>query len=258
MARLDGKVALITGGASGMGAATVRRFVAEGATVLFGDVQEALGAALAAETGAVFLTHDVTDEAAWARVMARIAKSFGRLDFTLNNAGILSFQSIEDTDLASWQRVLNVNLTGVMLGCRHSIALMKENPGGSSGSIANVSSIGGFIGLATDAAYTASKGAVRLLSKSVAVHCARAGLKIRCNSIHPGVIDTPIHAPVVTTMPDPAAFGSFMANMAPVGRMGTGDDIAGAALYLASDDSAYVTGTELLVDGGLLAGMPFF
>ncbi len=258
MARLAGKVALITGGASGMGAATVKRFVAEGARVVFGDVQEALGVALAAETGAVFVPHDVTDEAAWADVMALIAKDFGRLDFTLNNAGILSYKSIEETELATWKRVLDVNLTGVMLGCRSSIALMKENPGGSLGSIANVSSIGGFIGLATDAAYTASKGAVRLLSKSVAVHCARAGLNIRCNSIHPGVIDTPIHTPVVSTMDDPAAFSAFMGNMAPVGRMGTGDDIAGAALFLASDDSSYVTGTEILVDGGLLAGVPFF
>lgn len=258
MARLDGKVALITGGASGMGAATVKRFVAEGARVVFGDVQEALGTALAAETGAVFVRHDVADEAAWADVMALITRDFGRLDFTLNNAGILSFKSIEATDLESWRRVLDVNLTGVMLGCRSSIALMKENPGGSGGSIANISSIGGFIGLATDAAYTASKGGVRLLSKSVAVHCARAGLNIRCNSIHPGVIDTPIHAPVVTAMEDPAAFTGFMAGMAPVGRMGTGDDIAGAAVYLASDDSSYVTGTEILVDGGLLAGVPFF
>jgi len=256
--RLAGKVALITGGASGMGAATVRRFVAEGARVAFSDVQVEKGEALAAETGARFFAHDVADEAAWIRVMAGIAEGFGRLDFTMNNAGILSYQSIENTELESWAKVLGVNLTGVMLGCKHSIKLMRENPGGSKGSIANVSSIAGFIGLAGDVAYTASKGAVRTMTKAIAVDCARQGLGIRCNSIHPGSIDTPILHPAVAASPDPEATRAFLHAMAPMGRMGTGDDIAGAALYLASDDASYVTGTEILVDGGLLAGTPGF
>ena len=142
-----------------------------------------------------------------------------------------------------------------MLGCRHSIAMMRNNGGGS---IVNISSIGGFVGLAADAAYTASKGAVRLLTKSIAVHCAREKLNIRCNSLHPGSIDTPILHPAAEAAPDPEGFRQFLHNMAPMGRMGTGHDIAGAALFLASEDSSYITGTELLVDGGLLAGTPGF
>jgi len=255
MSRLSGKVALITGGASGMGAATVRRFVAEGAAVVFTDIQVEKGEALAAETGARFIAQDVASESGWRDVMATITDRHGRLDFTMNNAGMLSYQNIEQVELETWHKVLGVNLTGVMLGCRHSIELMRQNSGGS---IVNISSIGGFVGLAADAAYTATKGAVRLMTKSIAVHCAREKLNIRCNSLHPGSIDTPILHPATQASPDPEGFRQFLHNMAPMGRMGTGEDIAGTAVFLASDDSSYITGTEILVDGGLLAGTPGF
>lgn len=253
--RLSGKVAVVTGGASGMGAATVRRFRREGAEVVLTDVQDTLGEAVAAETGATFIRHDVTDEAGWTRVMGLVEEKFGRLDVVMNNAGILGRGSIEDVVLDDWNRVIAVNLTGVMLGCRHGLAVMRRNPDGASGSLINVSSIGGMAGMATDAAYSASKGGVRLLSKSIAVHCARAGYRIRSNSIHPGVVDTPMLQPgrdVVSA----EMFDQMVRGLSPSGRLGVGEDIAGLAAYLASNDSQFVNGAELVIDGGGMAGVP--
>lgn len=253
MTRLAGKVALITGGASGIGAASVRRFVEEGAQVLFTDLQREKGMAVAAETGATFQVQDVADPAGWPAAMAALDDGFGRLDVVLNNAGVVAQQSIEDLDLETWHRILGVNLTGVMLGCQHAIARMRANPEGPGGSIVNVASTSARAALPSDPAYSASKGAVCSLTRSVAVHCARAGLRIRCNAIVPGAIETGLTLPLADANP---AIRAAFEGMSPQGRMGTGEDIAAMATFLASDESAFCTGAEFLVDGGMLAGHP--
>jgi 3(or 17)beta-hydroxysteroid dehydrogenase len=251
--RLAGKVALITGAASGIGADCARLFAGEGAQVVLTDVQDAKGEAVAAEVGGSYLHHDVADEAAWtAGVDAAVARH-GRLDIVINNAGVFIGQTIEDTDLDTWNKVLSINLTGVMLGCKHGIAAMKVNPGGPAGAIVNVSSITGFIGLASAAAYTASKGGVRLLTKSVAVHCARQYRTIRCNSLHPGAIDTPMNQAAFDASGDPEGTRAFFSGVQPIGRMATSKEMAACALFLASDEASFVTGTELVADGGWLA-----
>jgi NAD(P)-dependent dehydrogenase (short-subunit alcohol dehydrogenase family) len=251
--RLAGKVAIVTGGASGIGAACARRFAAEGARVVITDVQVDRGAAVAEEISGCFISHDVSNEDQWRDVIAEVLDLEGRLDILVNNAGVLSSQSIEDCDLDAWNRVLAVNITGVMLGCKHAIGAMKANPDGPAGSIINISSLAGYVGLPTAAAYTASKGAVRLLTKSVAVHCARAYKTIRCNSLHPGAIDTPMNQAAFDASGDPAAMRAFFNTLQPVGRMATPDEMAACALFLASEDASFVTGSELLADGGWLA-----
>ena len=180
--RLSGKVAIITGGASGIGAATVRRFAAEGARVFLSDIQAELGQSVAQETGSSFLVHDVSEAEGWKTVVGAAVARHGRLDIVVNNAGIVSGKSIEDDEFAAWHRVLAVNLTGVMLGCHFGIAAMKENPGGACGSLINIASTSGFTALPGDVGYSSSKFGVRGLTRSVAVHCARAGLNIRCNA----------------------------------------------------------------------------
>ena len=251
--RLEGKIALVTGGASGIGAATARIFAREGAKVVVTDVQDALGEKVAKEIGALYLHQDTTDEAGWARTMDATLAKHGRLDVLMNNAGIFMGASIEDTTLELWNKVLAVNLTGVMLGCKHAIAAMKANPGGPKGSIVNVSSITGYVGLASGAAYTASKGGVRLLTKSVAVHCARTYKTIRCNSLHPGAIDTPMNQAAFDASGDAEGMRAFFSGVQPIGRMATPEEMGECALFLASDDSSFVTGAELLADGGWLA-----
>ncbi len=253
--RLNGKVAVITGGASGIGAATARRFRQEGAAVVITDVETGPGQWLAEEIGALFTQHDVADPAGWTRVCALVEDRFGRLDAMMNNAGIVGSGSVETVTLEAWNRIVSINLTGVMLGCQHAVALMRKNPGGSSGSIINMSSTAGLAGMATDIGYTATKGAVRLMTKSVAVHCAKEATNIRCNSIHPGAIDTPILQPAIDAIP---GMLDHMRNLSPFGRMGTGADIAAMCVFLASDESAFVTGAEMLVDGGMMAGLPGF
>ncbi len=253
MGRLAGKVAIVTGGASGIGEATVRRFVEEGARVLITDIQTGKGEALAAETGQSFMTHDVAEEGQWIAVTAKARADHGRLDIVVNNAGMFLAQNIEEAALEDWNRVLAVNLTGVMLGCKHGLLAMKQNPGGPSGSLVNVSSITGFIGLSSGAAYTASKGGVRLLTKSVAVHAARAYKTIRCNSIHPGAIDTPMNQAAFEASGAPAQTRAFFETLQPLGRMAASREIADVAVFLASDESSFVTGTEIVADGGWLA-----
>lgn len=251
--RLAGKVALVTGAASGIGAACARLFAAEGARVVVTDVQDEKGRAVAAAIGGLYLTHDVAREEAWTAAVAAALAAYGRLDVLVNNAGIFIPQTIEDCDLAVWNKVLGVNLTGTMLGCKHAVRAMKANPGGPAGSIVNVSSITGYIGLASAAAYTASKGGVRLLTKSVAVHCARAYRTIRCNSLHPGTIDTPMNQVAFDASGDPEGMRALFDTMQPVGRMASAAEMAACALFLASDESSFVTGAELLADGGWLA-----
>lgn len=236
-----------------MGASTVRRFVAEGAQVVISDVQADLGEALAAETGAIFVPHDVSDNDAWRSVMALIETRLGRLDVVFNNAGIFDGGSIEDLNLDTWHRLIGVNQTGVMLGCHHGIALMRKNPGGSAGSLINTSSSAAMLGLPGSLAYTATKGAVRLMTKSMAAHCARARNNIRCNTIVPGAIRTPMLEAGLAANPN---LLEICNNMSPLGRMGSGDEIAAMATFLASDESSFCTGSEFIVDGGMLAIHP--
>jgi NAD(P)-dependent dehydrogenase (short-subunit alcohol dehydrogenase family) len=251
--QLTGKVAIVTGGASGIGAATVQRFVEEGAKVLSTDVQQSLGQSVATEAGALFMVQDVSRLEDWDRVMDRVRSEFGRLDILVNNAGIVVGKNIEEVDLDHWDHLLGINLTGVMLGCQKAIAAMKENPGGSSGSIINIASTSAYAALPGDVAYTASKSAVRMLSKSVAVHCAQNSLNIRCNNLVPGATHTAIIDKAAKAVPGMVAMA---AAMSPMNRIGQGGDLAGAAVYLAGDDSGFVTGSDLLVDGGMLAVHP--
>ena len=255
MGRLEGKIAIVTGGASGIGAAMVRRFVLEGASVLSTDVDTNTGTTVAAEVGADFMHQDVADANSWPKVIDRVLQDQGRLDVLVNNAGIVTGKSIEDVDLDTWHQVLGINLTGVMLGCKHAIPAMCRNPGGSVGSIINIASTTAFAASPSDVGYTAAKSGVRLLTRSVAVQCAQQGYNIRCNNIVPGATHTGILDTANEATP---GLLEQVATMSPMNRVGQGEDIAGAAVYLASDDASFVTGTDLLVDGGTLAAHPGF
>jgi NAD(P)-dependent dehydrogenase (short-subunit alcohol dehydrogenase family) len=260
--RVDGKVVLITGGASGIGRACARRLAEEGARVVVTDIQDAMGAEAVAEIAAAtgrpdaaeYLHHDVTAEDAWIAVIETIRDRHGRLDVLVNNAGIGIGGSIVEMSLADWQRQQAINLDGVFLGIKHSIPLMRDTGGGS---IVNLSSVAGLKGSARLAAYNATKGGVRLLTKGVALECAQQRWNIRVNSVHPGIIDTPIWTKVDAGGLEPGANAvdvETMAQMAvPTGVLGKPLDIANGVLFLASDESAYVTGTELVIDGGLSA-----
>src|SRR5881394_1917630 len=258
MGRLDGKVALVTGGASGIGRGCVERLAEEGAFVVATDIQDHLGAEVVAgvkKAGgqAQYLNHDVTDEAAWASVIARIKADHGRLDFLVNNAGIGIGGSILDMTLADWRRQTAINLDGVFLGVKHSIPLMRES--GDGGSIVNMSSVAGLKGSAMLAGYCATKGGVRLFTKSIAMECANAKDGIRVNSVHPGLIETPIWLtvgqavnPLANAPPD---LDAMSAVAVPLGVKGVPEDIANGVLWLSSDEARYVTGLELVIDGGL-------
>lgn len=257
--RVAGKVVLITGGASGIGRGCAERLAGEGATVIISDIQDELGnetaAAIAGAGGTcTYLHHDVTSEDAWVEVIRSIEQRHGGLHVLVNNAGIGIGGSIVEMTLADWQRQQAINLDGVFLGIKHAIPLMRAVGGGS---IINMSSVAGLKGNARLAAYNATKGGVRLLTKGVALECAQERWNIRVNSVHPGVIDTPIWTKVVPGALEPGANAVDVAEMAaaavPTGVAGQPLDIANAVLFLASDDSSYVTGTELVVDGGLSA-----
>lgn len=250
MGQLDGKVALITGGARGMGKSHVRRFVAEGAKVVFGDVLTEDGEKLAADLGddVRFVRMDVTDPDDWATAVDTAVTAFGALNILVNNAGIMRHKRIEDMSLDECRQVLDVNLIGQWIGVKTVIEPMKAAGGGS---IVNISSTEGFIGAAGLAAYAASKFGVRGLTKAAARELGRYG--IRVNSVHPGGVLTPMvmQDDVVTATADSA--DSFMKAL-PLGRMAKTKEVSGAVVYLASDDSSYCTGTEVLVDGGLITG----
>ncbi len=265
--RVAGKVALITGGASGIGRACARRLAEEGASVVISDVQEAMGAealaeieqagAAAAPAGApCFLVHDVTREDAWIQVIETVRDRYGRLDILVNNAGIGIASSIVELSLADWQRQQAINLDGVFLGIKHSIPLLRDSGGGS---IINMSSVAGLKGSARLSAYNATKGGVRLLTKGVALECAQERWNIRVNSVHPGIIDTPIWTKVGGDALQPGSneatpdVEEMAASAVPTGVLGQPLDIANGVLFLASDESAYVTGTELVIDAGLSA-----
>jgi NAD(P)-dependent dehydrogenase (short-subunit alcohol dehydrogenase family) len=254
--RVKGKVALVTGGASGIGRGCAERLAAEGATVVITDVQDAKGDEVVAgikQAGgkASYLHHDVTDEADWESVVGQVKKAHGRLDVLVNNAGIAVNAQVVDMSLADWRRQQAVNLDGVFLGTKHTIPLMRE---GGGGSIVNMSSVAGLKGSPGLAGYCATKGGVRLFTKAVAMECATAKDGIRVNSVHPGIIETPIWLNVVpanqgTNAPPDLDALSTMA--VPLGVKGFPEDIANGVLWLASDESRYVTGQELVIDGGL-------
>jgi 3(or 17)beta-hydroxysteroid dehydrogenase len=250
--RLSGKVIVITGGASGMGAATVSRCVEEGAHVFSTDIQAELGIEEARRAGAAFLLHDVADGESWTSVIATVLEQHGRLDALMNNAGIVTKMSIEDVDHETWNRVLSVNLTGVMLGCQQAIAAMRK---GGGGSIINVASTTAFAAHPYDVGYTAAKSAVRMLTKAVAFYCGRKGYNIRCNAICPGAILTGLSRKSFAEKPE---LQKVYAAMSPLNRMGQGSDIAAMAVFLASDESTFMTGSDYMVDGGMLSGHPGF
>jgi NAD(P)-dependent dehydrogenase (short-subunit alcohol dehydrogenase family) len=248
--RLAGKVALISGGARGMGAAEARLFAREGAQVVIGDVLDAEGRGVEAEIKAkggeaVFARLDVTSESDWQRAVGLAQSRFGRLNVLVNNAGIGGGVRIEDTTLEDWERMMAVNATGVFLGTKSVIAAMRSAGGGS---IINISSQLGLVGTDNSSPqYQASKGAVRLLTKATAIQYAREG--IRANSVHPGPIVTPM---TERRRADPAQRQRMISRI-PLGRYGEPDEVAHGVLYLASDESAYVTGSELVIDGGWTA-----
>jgi 3(or 17)beta-hydroxysteroid dehydrogenase len=250
MARLDGKAVLITGAASGIGRATAGVLAGAGARVALADIDEA-GAREAADAidGAQFHHLDVTDDSGWTRVIGTVIEQFGRLDGLVNGAGILLAASIEDTTLEDWRGVMAVNLDGTFLGCKHGVGAMKS----TGGSIVNLSSVSGIVGGHNLAAYNASKGGVRLLTKSVALHCAREGYGIRCNSVHPAFVETPMVERLVAASSDTDRARRSMARQIPLGRIAAPDEVARMILYLISDDSSFVTGAEMVIDGGVTA-----
>jgi len=249
MERLEGRVALVTGAASGIGKATVRRLTDEGAAVLLTDVNESLGATTTEElrdAGARvdFLRHDVTSEADWEAAVAKAVEEFGGLDIVVNNAGMGDLATIEETSLEDWQRTIAIDQTGVFLGMKTAAPHLKAS---GHGSVVNISSIFGTSGgFGTSPAYHAAKGAVRTLTKNVALHWATEG--VRVNSIHPGFIDTPI---LDTARGTP--FEQVMLDLTPMGRLGRPEEIAAGVAYLVSDDASFVTGLELYIDGGYIA-----
>lgn len=254
--RLAGKIALVTGAASGLGAATARRFAAEGARVLLTDIDAEGAARAAAELGsnAAHCRHDVTSESDWQVAVAAAEAAFGGLHILVNNAGIAPAGTVEDTSLDDWRRVHAIDLDGVFLGCKLALPLIAATTAreGSRGSILNVSSIAGVIAAANMAAYNSAKAAVRHLTKSVALHCAKERYAVTCNSIHPTFIDTPIIDKMIGDR-DRAQLLAKFARQVPVGRVGEPDDVAYAALYLCSDEAKFVTGAELYIDGGIAA-----
>lgn len=249
MGRLEGKVAIVTGAASnpGLGYATALALAKEGAKLVVTDVDEA-GAERCAESirdasgSATAMHQDVTDEAGWKVVIAKVLELHGRLDVLVNNAGIAVLRMLEELTLADWNRQIEVNLTSVFLGCKYAMPAMRSSGGGS---IVNLSSVAGLVGMSTCVAYGAAKGGVRIMSKSIAVEGAADN--IRCNSVHPGIIWTNMQAQA-TGLQAPQ---EVPASQVPLGRMGEPQDVANCILYLASDESNYVTGAEFTVDAGM-------
>ncbi len=254
--RLAGKIALITGAAQGLGAATARLFAVHGARLALSDINEAgvgavvddINASHGSATAMAF-HHDVTDEARWQAVLEQTVARFGGLHVLVNNAGIGFMKTVEDTSLDEWRHLHAVDLDSVFLGCKHAIKHIDRAGGGS---IVNISSISGVIADRNLAAYNSAKAAVGHLSRSVALHCARKANPIRCNSVHPVYIITPILDGLIGDRDRDAVFAKF-AKQVPMGRLGEPDDVAYAVLFLASDESKFITGSELRVDGGISA-----
>jgi len=260
MIRLEGKVYLVTGAARGIGEAIARRFVEEGARVWLTDIDDETGRATAMDLGhqARYRRLDVREEDDWMSVLDEVLEHDGRLDGLVNNAGVTGFESgpvihdPEHAELEDWRAVHRTNLDGVFLGCKHAIRAMRRGAG--AGSIINISSRSGLVGIPAAAAYASSKAAVRNHTKSVALYCAEQGLSIRCNSIHPAAILTPMWEPMLGDGPDREANMAAFVSDCPMRRFGAPGEVAAVAAMLAADESAYVNGTEINIDGGLLAG----
>ena len=247
--RLENKVALISGGARGMGAVEAKLFAEEGAQVIIGDMLEEEGRKVEAEIneaggGCVFVSLDVSSEEAWQNAVNEAVSRYGKLDILVNNAGIYRAHNVEETTSDEWDRVMDINAKGVFLGTKHAIPAMRDAGGGS---IVNISSVAGLVGSRATSAYNASKGAVRLLTKSTAIQYASDG--IRANSVHPGTIETPMTEGFLA---DPSMRQDRM-DRTPIGRLGKPEDVAYGALFLASDEASFMTGSELVIDGGRTA-----
>jgi 3(or 17)beta-hydroxysteroid dehydrogenase len=244
MGKLNGKVAIITGGASGLGAEDARVLAAEGAKVVITDVQDELGAQVAASIpGALYLNHDVRSEARWVGVVAETVKAFGRLDILVNNAGLVRFATIEDMSYADYKIQMDVMVDGMFLGCKAAIPHMSKD---GSGSIINMASVAGLKGLSSIPAYSAAKAGIIGMTRSIAVHCREQGYKIRVNSLAPGGIVTPMTAQALAELPAGSAGLEQTANHG----MGQPIDIAKMVLYLACDDGRHITGTNIVIDNG--------
>jgi NAD(P)-dependent dehydrogenase (short-subunit alcohol dehydrogenase family) len=251
MGQLDGKVGIITGAASGIGAACARVLLREGAKLLLTDLDDAAGRRVAEATGSIFLHHDVTDEAGWADVASVAEQSLGGLHLLVANAGIGIMGPAIDMSFGDWRRQMAVNVDGVFLSVKYCVPAMRRSGGGS---IVMMSSVAGLRGSAGLAGYSATKGAVRLFAKSIALECAAARDGIRVNSVHPGVIDTPIWTKLPPGANAPLDPNKIAEATVPIGIAGQAEDIANGVLFLCSDLSSHMTGSELLIDGGMTAG----
>ena len=259
MGRLDNKVALVTGAARGIGAAISEAFVREGASVVLSDIRDSLGRGVADRLGppALYEHLDVREENHWVATIDRVLERFGRLDVLVNNAAItgldegLGPHDPEHASLEAWAAVHRTNLDGVFLGCKHAIRAMRPT---RSGSIINISSRSGLVGIPGAAAYASSKAAVRNHTKTVALYCAQEGLEIRCNSVHPAAVLTPMWDAFLGDGPDREARMLAIARENPLRRWGTPSEVAETVVFLASDEAPYITGAEINIDGGLLAG----
>ncbi|WP_249593853.1 SDR family NAD(P)-dependent oxidoreductase [Peribacillus frigoritolerans] len=248
--RLKEKTAIVTGGANGIGKATVNKFLEEGANVVFTDINKEAGNETWEEmrevsNNVLFIQHDVSQESDWINVIEETIKAFGKVDILFNNAGIFSSKPVTEYETEEWNRLLGINVTGVFIGMKHIVPVMREQ---KSGSIINTSSVAGLKGSANTTLYGASKGAVRIMTKDLAVEVAAD--QIRVNSIHPGIIQTAMGEDVATSV---KASSEQLAKSIPLRRLGKPEDIANLVAFLASDESSFITGTEMIIDGGMTA-----
>jgi NAD(P)-dependent dehydrogenase (short-subunit alcohol dehydrogenase family) len=254
--RLSGKVALVTGGTSGIGAATVARLAREGAKVVFTGSNSDAAATVEGDTGAVFRAHRVEDASAWDALTAEIDAEYGRLDIAFANAGTEAGDaSVEDIDIDAWTHIVGVNQTGVMLTVQHAIRAMAKNPHGPKGSIIVNSSMNAHRAMGNYAAYSVTKAAVVALVKSAAIHCAGKGYAIRVNAILPGVVETDMIRGVIDRAPDPVAARAAFEGMAPMKRMAQLDEVSALVAFLASDEAGFISGADYVIDGATTAGM---